>query len=155
PIGVTPVVCQVVDTCRNQDSCTFTVTVRKDSAAPVIECPSNIVVHACPDATGLCGALVSYPAPTATDDSGSVAVSCAPASGTFFTCGAHIVICTVEDRCGNRDVCRFSITVLEGDRPPAIQCPPEIVITTCSNTAAISYPPPIVNPPGTTVICLP
>ena len=58
PIGSTPVTCQVVDTCRNQDSCIFTITVRKDSAAPVIQCPSNIVVSACPTPTGLCGAVV-------------------------------------------------------------------------------------------------
>src|SRR5262249_55528771 len=155
PIGITAVVCQVVDGCRNQDSCTFTITVRLDSASPVIECPSNIVVHACPSSTGACGAVVNYPPPSATDESGSVAVDCTPAYGTFFHCGDHIVTCVAEDRCRNTDFCRFQVTVLEGGQPPSIQCPSEVVITTCSNTAVVAYPPPVVNPPGTTVVCVP
>src|SRR5207247_2828803 len=120
----------------------------------VLECPSNIVVHACPTSTGLCGANVTYPAPTASDDSGSVAVSCTPASGTFFTCGIHVVTCTAEDRCGNKDLCRFTISVLEDGQPPSIQCPPDLTLTTCSNCAVLSYPDPTVLN-GTLIGCRP
>jgi len=47
PIGVTTVTCRVIDSCQKVDTCTFTVTVRKDSAPPVIQCPRDIVVRAC------------------------------------------------------------------------------------------------------------
>jgi len=159
PVGTSAVTCQVSDQCDNRDSCTFTVTVRKDSAPPVIECPSNLVVHACPTSTGVCGATVTYPAPKATDDSGSVAVTCTPPSGTFLPCGIHVVVCTAEDRCGNKDLCRFTITVLEGGQPPRILCPSNIVVWTCgTNGVVVNYPPPTVfngSDPSPTVSCLP
>jgi hypothetical protein len=154
PVGVTTVTCRVSDTCGNADTCTFTVTVREDTEPPVIQCPSNIVESACPNPAGGCGRPVAFPAPVATDNSGIVAVTCEPPSGSFFFCGTSIVTCTAEDRCANKDVCRFTVTVLPGE-PPSIQCPSEVLLTTCSNTAVLAYPLPVVNPPGTTVTCTP
>src|SRR5215475_9113441 len=97
PIGVTTVNCRVIDSCQNSDTCSFTITVREDTEPPVIQCPSNIVVTACPSPAGGCGGIVTYPAPTATDNSGSVAITCNPPSGSFFFCGTSIVTCTAED----------------------------------------------------------
>ena len=155
PIGVTTVTCGVIDGCQNAQRCTFTITVRPDTEPPSIRCPEDISVVACKNAAGVCGRVVNYPPPVATDNSGIVAVSCVPPSGSFFPCGETSVNCVAEDRCGNKDFCRFLVKVVEGDASPSIQCPPPQVITTCSNTAILKYPAPVVNPPGTTVVCVP
>jgi hypothetical protein len=154
PLGVTTVTCRVLDSCQNSDTCTFTVTVRRDTEPPVIKCPSNIVERACPNAAGGCGAIVNYPAPLATDNSGSVAVTCLPPSGSFFPCGLNTVTCRAVDRCDNRDECSFTITVVPG-QPPGIQCPADLTLLTCSNSVVLNYPPPVVNPAGTPFRCVP
>jgi hypothetical protein len=79
-LGVTVVTCRVFG-CQTSDTCTFTVTVRKDTESPEIRCPTNMLVRTCPTAAGGCGGVVNYPAPIATDDSGSVGVVCMPPSG--------------------------------------------------------------------------
>jgi hypothetical protein len=153
-LGVTTVTCRVLDSCQNSDTCTFTVTVRRDTEPPVIRCPSNIVERACPNAAGGCGTIVNYPAPLATDNSGSVAVTCLPPSGSFFPCGANVVNCRALDRCDNKDECSFTITVVPG-QPPSIQCPPDLTLLTCSNSVVLNYPAPVVNPAGTPFRCIP
>jgi hypothetical protein len=155
PLGVHTVTCRVFDACQNTDTCTFTITVRRDTEPPVITCPSNMLVRVCPTAAGGCGGVVNYPPPVATDNSGVVTVSCNPPSGTFLACGVYTVTCTAFDRCQNRDTCEFIIRVEPGDQPPSIQCPPDQTILTCSNSAVLLYPAPVVNPPGTTVVCVP
>jgi hypothetical protein len=156
PIGITTVMCRVIDGCQNVDTCTFAITVRRDTEPPVIKCPSNIVERVCPTAAGGCGGIINYPSPTATDNSGVVsAIVCNPPSGSFFPCGVNVVMCQVFDRCQNRDVCEFTITVEPGGQPPSIQCPPDQTVLTCSNSAVVTYPFPIVIPAGTTVICVP
>jgi hypothetical protein len=153
-LGINPVTCRVFG-CQTSDTCTFTVTVRKDTEAPEIRCPTNMVVRTCPTAAGGCGGVVPYPAPSATDNSGSVGVVCSPPSGSFLPCGVHTVTCRAEDRCGNKDECQFTITVEPGGQAPGIQCPTDRVILTCSNSAVLVYPPPVVNPAGTSVTCNP
>jgi Family of unknown function (DUF6345)/HYR domain len=156
PIGATTVMCRVFDACQNSDTCTFTITVRRDTEPPVIKCPSNIVERVCPTAAGACGGIINYPTPTATDNSGVVsAIVCNPPSGSFFPCGVNVVTCRVFDRCQNQDTCEFTITVEPGGQPPSIQCPPDQTVLTCSNSAVVTYPFPVVLPSGTSVICLP
>jgi len=135
--------------------CHFTVVVVIDTIPPVITCPTNFVVKTCPSPTGGCGAIVAYPPPVASDNSGSVAVTCVPPSGSFFPCGVNPVSCTAEDRCGNKRSCQFTITVNDQGQPPTITCPPDQLILTCSNAAVLSYPAPVALPAGTTVSCVP
>lgn len=155
PLGVTTVTCRVTDSCQNSATCTFTVTVRRDTEPPSIKCPTNLLVKTCPTAAGGCAAVVNYPDPQASDNSGQFAVVCVPPSGSVFPCGTTVVNCRVEDRCGNKDECRFEVTVELGGEKPSIQCPPDLTLTTCSNTAVLNYPAPVVLPAGTTVICNP
>jgi hypothetical protein len=145
----------VIDNCNGSATCSFTVTVRKDTEPPKIDCPPDMTVLTCRIPGTACGAIVNYPAPVATDNSGSVAVTCTPPPGSFFPCGDTVVTCVAEDRCENKEICRFMVTVKEGGSPPGIQCPADLTLTTCSNTAVLTYPPPVVNPPGTPFICLP
>jgi hypothetical protein len=155
PIGNHTVTCRVIDGCQNTDTCTFIITVRRDTEPPVIKCPSNIVVQVCQTAAGGCAGVVNYPAPVATDDSGLVAVACNPPSGSVLPCGVHVVTCVATDRCQNRAGCEFTIEVRPGGQPPSLQCPPDQTILTCSNSAVVIYPFPAVIPAGTTVNCVP
>jgi len=154
PLGVTIVTCGVIDSCENTDTCRFTVTVLRDTEPPVIQCPPNRTVQACPNAAGGCATVVNYPAPLATDNSGSVAVVCNPPSGSFFPCGLNTVTCRAEDRCGNKADCTFIIRVEPG-QAPGIQCPADLTLFTCSNSAVVVYPAPVVNPAGTATVCFP
>ena len=159
--GVYPVHCTVTTAGAVIAQCDFQVIVNVDNEPPVINCPSNIVEFACTSPVGPCGTVVIYPAPTASDNSGSVAVTCVPPSGSFFPCGDTTVTCTAEDRCENRSKCEFKVRVVEQANPPSIQCPPDMTVITCSNCVVVNYPLPLVgngvligcNPPPTA--CLP
>src|SRR5215218_8146278 len=60
------------------------------------------------------GAVVTYPTPTATDDSGNpAAVSCAPVSGSTFPPGRTTVACTATPRYGATATASFTVTVRE------------------------------------------
>ena len=155
-LGVHPIHCTVGFAGAVLADCDFVLTVVRDTEPPKIECPQSLVVLSCPDpATGACGAIVNYPAPIASDNSGAVSVVCNPPSGSFFPCGDTVVTCVAFDRCQNQSVCKFLVTVKEGGKPPTLKCPENIVAYACKETAVVTYPDPTVDPAGTTVICIP
>ena len=115
---------------NNSSSATETVV-----AAPcVLTPPSNIDVNA---DSGQAGAVVTYSAPTSTGDCGQAtvgesgetipAISCSPASGSFFPVGTTTVICSAQ----TGTVATFQVTVenpgglsisLNGSNPFAVEC---------------------------------
>jgi hypothetical protein len=103
PVGTTNVAC----TASAGPSCSFTVTVI-DNILPTITCTGNISVMANPGDNCV---VVSYPAPTATDNCLSVTKVCLPPSGSCFPIGATTVNCTATDSSNNGQSCSFSITV--------------------------------------------
>jgi HYR domain/Subtilase family len=110
PVGTTPVLCQT----QSEDSCSFNVTVN-DGEAPTIVCPAN---QTSPNDPGLCSAVVSYPAPTVTDNCpGTGAAVCAPPSGSVFPKGTTSVSCSVSDAASNPSSCSFSVTVRDTEAP--------------------------------------
>jgi hypothetical protein len=109
--GVTTVSCTVKDASNNQATCTFTVTVN-DTQAPQVVCPANQTrVTARPGDTSV---VVSYPAPTVTDNCSGATVACLPPTGATFTVGVTIVTCTATDSAGNTAVCSFMVSVFDG-----------------------------------------
>jgi hypothetical protein len=155
PLGANPVHCVVTANGVVVGVCDFTVLVLKDMTPPVIQCPSNRVVRVCPDPFGLCHAIVNYPPPVAADDTGVVALNCVPAPGSLFPCGVTTVTCAAVDRCNNQAVCTFTVTVEQGGQIPQIDCPPDMVLETCSNGVTVVYPAPAVVPTTTAVTCFP
>lgn len=115
PVGATLVTCSATDQAGNAATPkTFQVAVSPftpptDTVAPVISQPANITV----DATSETGAVVTYTLPTATDNvDGSVAVTCAPASGANFPVGTTSVTCSASDSAGNAATpVTFTVTV--------------------------------------------
>lgn len=156
PVGSTDVRCGVFFNGQLVQSCSFKIVVERDVTPPVIRCPDDITVIACPDAAGGCSRIVNYPAPFASDNSGSVAVTCVPPSGSLFPCGTTVVTCRAIDRCQNRAECQFKVTV-DPVAPAQIICPTgPIVLTLPCNTNCIpvTYPlPTVVN--GTLLGCTP
>lgn len=156
PPGITTVTCTAIDDCTNRTTCTFTVTVVRDVTPPAITCPGNLSITAC----SASGAVVTYAAPTATDNSDpNVAVTCSPVSGTLFPVGTTTVTCTATDDCTNRTTCTFLVRVTRDTTPPVIQCPSNIVVLACDRSGAVvEYVKPTASDnldPNPSVTCVP
>ncbi len=107
-LGTTTVNCRATNSCRQSATCSFTVTVARDTIPPVIQCPSNVIVWTCSPT----GAVVNFPAPAATDNFDlTPTVVCTPPSGSVFPLGTSTVACTATDDCTNRSTCTFAVTV--------------------------------------------
>lgn len=88
--------------------------VAPDTTPPLVTASGPVVA----EATGPAGAVVTYAAATATDDvDGSVAATCAPASGSVFPIGATTVTCTASDAAGNLGSATFTVTVADTAAP--------------------------------------
>jgi hypothetical protein len=103
-LGHTTVTCSAQDAAGNAaPTQSFDVQVR-DTTAPVIQVPGDMVVPA--------GTPVTFTA-TATDVvDGTDPVTCVPASGTTFAAGETVVTCTAQDAAGNQAASQdFSVFV--------------------------------------------
>jgi hypothetical protein len=115
PVGVTEVKYELTDTIGNVSTCSFNVTV-EDKENPVITCVANIEQDNDP---GECGAIVTYAAPTYSDNCpGAVMKQTAGlGSGSFFPVGVTTETYTVTDAAGNVSTCSFTITVNDVELP--------------------------------------
>jgi hypothetical protein len=117
-----------------------------------LSCPANITKSNDPNQ---CGAVVTYPAPTSSGGCG--AITCSPASGSFFPKGTTTVTCTSGTGGGS---CSFTVTVND-TQPPTITCPANIAVAapaTCPPTSGrpVTFAPTASdNCPGVTVVCTP
>lgn len=141
PIGITTVTYTATDINSNTSTCTFTVTVI-DTVKPVISgCPTNITASSIPSA---CGSTVTWVAPTATDNCGSVTVTSTHNSGDFFPVGTTTVSYTFTDANNNSSICSFTVTVTDTIKPVISGCPGNITSpnnsTACGNTITWTLP---------------
>jgi len=123
-ITVTPVTTTTYTvTVTNAQGCVATstaqVVVVGDNVPPIITCPANITVG---NNLGVCGAIVNYPTPTATDNSGVAIVSSVGGflSGSTFSVGTTTVVYKATDPSGNSATCSFTVTVLDTQAPTAL-----------------------------------
>jgi hypothetical protein len=105
-LGTTNVTVTATDAAGNTASATFKVVVR-DTTAPSVNCPADIVVAAAPGASA---AAVGFN-PTAGDAVSDVTVTGSPASGSAFNVGTTTVNVTAKDAAGNTSTCSFNVTV--------------------------------------------
>lgn len=114
---------------------------------PIISCPANITVS---NATGQCGANVTYPTATATGTSPSITYSIP--SGSFFPVGTTAVTATATNSCGS-DSCTFTVTVND-TQEPSIYCPANISVNASSGTcgAVVTYNLPTVLENCSTIV---
>ncbi len=142
PVGTTTVIVSA----ETGEPCSFNVTV-EDTVAPTISCPSDIEVAE--DAGTPGSAIVTYPTPTATDDTNSVTVSCDRPSGSSFPVGTTTVTCTATDAAINQTSCSFTVTVT--GTSCELSCPSNIVVNAPSGAcgAIVNYPAPTATACGT------
>jgi gliding motility-associated-like protein len=114
PTGTTTVTYTATDAAGNTATCSFDVTVT-DTEAPVFtDCPSDITVNNDP---GVCGAVVNWPAPTATDNCSAVTLTSNYNPGDLFPTGTTVVTYTATDAIGNSFTCSFDVTVNDVEEP--------------------------------------
>lgn len=133
PLGDTTVSCTATDAAGNTDTDDFVVTVEDTTDPTFIGTPADFTVEADSPA----GATVTYTDPTATDIAdASVAVSCAPASGSVFGFGPTLVTCTATDDSGNDATSTFTVTVVD-TTAPIVTVPADIVAEATNATGAV------------------
>ena len=106
PLGTTTVLVTASDSRNNNSAASFTVTVL-DTTVPMVTPPTNLTVPA----TSPSGAVVSYPAATATDAVGVASLTYSQNSGTTFSIGATTVTATAMDAASNTGTATFTVTV--------------------------------------------
>jgi hypothetical protein len=110
PLGTTAVTCNA----SNGDSGSFNVVVQDTTAPSFGSVPD---VNQTTNNPG--GTTVSYTAPSATDAvSGSIAGTCAPASGSHFNVGSTLVSCEAKDSSGNVGSTSFDVNLTFVDNTP-------------------------------------
>lgn len=119
PVGTTTITYTATDKNGNSSSCSFNVTV-KDNEKPVISAADQTQIA---DA-GLCSAVVTVTAPTATDNCAVVSLindfnTTADASGTYPV-GTTNVIWTAKDAAGNFATYTQKITVNDTELPTVV-----------------------------------
>jgi hypothetical protein len=135
-ITVTPSYTNGSTTCTGTPR-TFTITV---NPVPTVTCPANITVS---NGTGICGAIVNYPAATATG-SPAPTITYSVASGSTFPVGTTTVLVTATNTCGVA-TCSFTVTVND-TQAPTITCPSNIT----QNTDAGICTATVITPNATT-----
>ncbi len=132
---------KATDVCTNSSTYSQTITI-VDLTAPVIQCPSNIVV----ECAGFPGTQVFF-TPTAFDTCDTnVTIVSVPPSSNYFALGTNVVVCTATDDSGNSNQCSFTVTVID-TIPPQITCPPDLIVSESprdSAGAAVTFPLPTV-----------
>ncbi|MBA3901323.1 MAG: HYR domain-containing protein, partial [Bacteroidetes bacterium] len=119
PLGPTTVVYTATDLAGNLTNDSFTITVTDNENPVITNVPSPLPVNA---ATGICGEIVSWTAPLASDNC-SVILTSTHASGSFFPVGTMLVTYTATDPSGNTATASFNVTVID-NQPPAINSVP-------------------------------
>jgi CSLREA domain-containing protein len=133
PEGTTTVTATASNGVGTDSTCSFTVTVNDDEA-PSISCPSNITRNSDP---GTCGAVVSYTAPTGTDNcpGATTTQTAGLPSGSTFPVGTTTNTFKVTDAAGHEATCSFTVTV-EDHEKPVVTVPANIVVSTDPNTCS-------------------
>jgi hypothetical protein len=101
-----PITFHAADSAGNIDSCSFAVFLW-DNTPPTLNCPNQEFTPNTFD----CNPLVTYTAPTITDNCGGVASYGSPIPGGAFPVGVTMISYYAMDSVGNIDSCSFALTV--------------------------------------------
>jgi gliding motility-associated-like protein len=103
--------------------------------------PANVTQN---NDAGNCSAVVSWSAPSATDNCAVVSFTSNFAPGAVFPVGTTTVSYTAVDSVGNTTVHNFTVTVVDAEQPVVANCPSDIAIPAengiCGATATWTVP---------------
>ena len=152
PTGLNTVNVTALDASGNSSAASFTITVI-DTIAPVFtSSATNIVVS--PNAT-TCDAMVSWTAPSATDNCSAVSYTFSQASGSTFPLGSTTVVVTATDVDGNSRNTSFVVIVTDMVSPIISNVPSNIIQTndlgSCDAVVSFVLPTVMDNCSGATI----
>ncbi|MDE0959774.1 MAG: HYR domain-containing protein, partial [Planctomycetota bacterium] len=124
-VGSTEVSYTVSDIHGNEFTASFLVTISDQQAPQFIGLPQRVTV---PSEAGLCTAVVSWAAPTATDNCEVAAITLTHASGEQFPVGDTEVGLTATDIHGNDTLTSFIVTVEDLESPQILETPADIAL---------------------------
>jgi hypothetical protein len=84
-----------------------------ETTPPTITCPANVTAVAPVACLASPSAIVSFPAPVASDNCPGVTTQCVPSSGSSVPVGTTTVTCTATDAAGNTASCSFTVTAFD------------------------------------------
>ena len=142
PLGTTTVTYTVTDGSGNIATCSFDVIVSDDTDPVIAGCPVDISVSA--DAS--CEAVVSWTAPTASDNCSVASFTSDHNPGETFSLGTTTVTYTATDGAGNVVTCSFDVIVSDDTNPIINGCPADIYVSADGSCEAIAtWTPPTVS----------
>ena len=133
PFGSTEVIYTAVDIYGNTSTCSFMVVVDDPFNPTITGCPSGMSANA----NSSCEAVVSWTAPSASDNC-SVTLSSSHNPGSTFPFGTTPVTYTATDQKGNTSTCTFNVTVTNSNDPVITGCPTQIIVDADENGEAIA-----------------
>jgi len=144
PVGTTTVTYTATDTHGNTATAAFTVLVFEPEAPILSGIPADITSTS---DTGVCGAVITWTEPTATDNCGVDSITSDAASGDTFPVGVTTVTYTVTDLAGNSVSDSFTVTITDGEAPVISGTPADITIGTDAGvcTAVVTWSEPTVS----------
>ena len=138
-LGTVAIQYTATDAAGNTALCNFNVTV-SDTENPTISCPSNISV---PNASGQCGATVSFASATFADNcpGATLAQTAGSVSGSFLSVGTQTITYVATDGSSNTATCSFTVTVTDDEDPVFLNCPANLTANTDAGvcTAMVNY----------------
>jgi gliding motility-associated-like protein len=139
PKGTTTVTYTATDPAGNSSICSFNITVVDNVAPAMMNCPSDIMAMA----NASCQAIVSWSAPTFTDNCTGGTMTSTRAPGTTFNLGTTAVTYTATDAAGNTSTCTFNVIVQDAIKPVISGCLSDITVSAnASCQAVVSWTPP-------------
>lgn len=131
PFGTTTVTYTATDNASHVTTASFTVTVN-DVTNPVISgMPSNITTNV---TAGTCAKVVTWTAPTASDNCGVASLTPSTASGSSFPVGTTTVTYTATDIHGLITTASFTVTVTDNILPTISGMPSNQTLSASAGT---------------------
>ena len=140
PAGTTTITATATDQAGNTAACNYILMVRDTQPPDIAPCPANITVN---NDSGVCGAVVTWTAPTATDNCGVLFIEPTPYEpGDLIPVGTEFITYTASDMAGNITECIFTITVRDNEPPALAPCPANITVDNDAGlcSADVSWP---------------
>ncbi|WP_438968822.1 HYR domain-containing protein, partial [Nonlabens sp.] len=125
-VGTTTVTWTATDPSGNTSECSFDVVITDDQLPVITNTPSDISVS---NDTGACGAVVTWTAPTATDNCSIASLTSTHNSGDVFPVGTTTVVYTATDIHNNVSITtQFDVEVTDDELPVIANTPSDISV---------------------------